>query len=98
MPRLQNADEQELWKASALAAIRAMGTGLWPYTVMRIADEVILAYRGRIVGWMPDRVRRGDVFQVPMASGKVGQFVAKSVDYFRDPPDMFAADVEWRIE
>jgi hypothetical protein len=37
----------------------------------------------------------GDQLAVTMNSGKVGLFMVEKIEYYRDPPDMWKADVRW---
>lgn len=48
----------------------------------------------KLVGWKSPRPEAGDIFLVPMQSGRMGKFIFKDVDYCMDPKDMFFGIVE----
>lgn len=48
----------------------------------------------KVVGWKCSRPEKGDWLLCKTQSGKTGIFIFKVVEYCKDPPDMFFADVE----
>lgn len=47
----------------------------------------------KIVGWLMNRPHVGDELRARMASNKIGRFSIVSVEYYKDPHDMFFAVV-----
>ena len=47
----------------------------------------------KIVGWLSIKPVVGDEIRSKMQSGKIARYLVVSVDYCRDPQDMFFADV-----
>jgi hypothetical protein len=58
---------------------------------IRFTDE---SYK-EVVGWKSRRPKAGDVLLVPMQSGKTGRFKFTSIEYCRDPKDMFFAEIDF---
>lgn len=49
-----------------------------------------------IVGWMPyrEKPKKGELMLARLKSGRIGTYLIKSVEYEKDPHDMFFADLQ----
>lgn len=58
-------------------------------------DSIDDGMRGRIVGWSTPRPRPGDYLILRDGPAVTTRYRVTSVETFRDPPDMFRAEVEF---
>lgn len=61
------------------------------YTVLGHGPHGVKA----MFGERTPQIAKGDVIQVKMESGKIGSATVEEIEYFRDPPDMFKATLQF---